>query len=1117
MWAAASRQRRPPLAPKGLFLVGQQITHYQIKALLGQGRIGNVYQAIDLDDFSLVAIKIIHLHLMQEKGMRRRFLQEVNAIPRLEHPSIVKVHEAGIDTDQNILYMTMDYLPGRSLNAYLRQLQFNNQQLNLGDALIVVAQIAEALGYAHQKGLIHRDIRPTVILFRTDDKPEESRNLPGRATIGDFALESILQAEKEPFTPSLPYMSPEAFMDRPLDGRSDIYSLGILLYQLTTDRLPFTAATQADAARQHPYEDPPSPRDLRPDMPLSVENAILKAISKKPEARYQSGAEMAAILRNLAETMPERLAGTAVAADIHEAKTVSAPPLVTISSQWSDDEDHVMVTRDIPHNLNRQIITIGRSDSNDIVLTDTSVTRQHAQLERTETGWKVCDLGSHNGTFIDEKPLLPDIPEEWEPHQTLRVGPFYLHLQPGKGYKFQERPFLAAITPTEIAVLPGERADIAITLENRGTAVDEFSLAMERIPPEWVTLPAAPIRLRPDERTTITAAFHPPFVQNILVGASRYLLTIRSTVRPEEPLSIPGIVRILPSENRFSASLSPTRLTHAGQSFLTIQNRSLNELLFTVTSQDESGDVRFSIWRPREAPPASQNVTARKNGSSNQTAMPNMGAANKLPIVRRLTTAPRRLLMQVESGPRQALNRVMPGLGNMTPRLNLAQQAGRQQSGKQTGPAVPVVDTVSFEEVVFPGNLYTQISAPPGQEEMVRVGLGAQKRPLFGRTNQLLPYTLRVTTPGCEPQTLGGQIELRPRIRINPAFLLIPLMLLLLCLGSLVAYSVWQRSTLAAILNTPADIDKDGLSNLAEVYVYKTDPNRADTDGDGLSDDLEIELKTDPLIADTDDDGLSDAEELRLNTNPRFADTDGDNLSDGLEMLRLNTNPLVSDTLTTTVTSLVGLATPSPVPSATPTTVPTPAPTAVPSSYTLTVSSQSSEDGYILDDPALGRAPVADNTLLLVGEGDSRSRQIKAFLSFDTSELPDDALILSARIQLRRGDVTGKPETLGEIHFDIAPANGFNRNWALESEDFDAFAAETNIAALRDFYSAEVLEAVLSDAGSQAINRNGRSQFRLHFTLPNNGDAVEDRLSFFAANAADKSLHPQLIIDYELP
>ncbi|MFO7683686.1 MAG: protein kinase [Chloroflexota bacterium] len=1087
--------------------------------MLGQGRIGNVYQAIDLEDFSLVAIKIIHLHLMQEKGMRRRFLQEVNAIPRLEHPSIVKVHEAGIDTEQNILYLTMDYLPGRSLNAYLRQLQFNNQQLDLGDALIIVAQIAEALGYAHQKGLIHRDIRPTVILFRLDDKPEESRNLPGRATIGDFALESILQAEKEPFTPSLPYMSPEAFLERPLDGRSDIYSLGVLLYQLTTDHLPFTAATLADAARQHPYEDPPSPRTYRPDMPLVVESAILKAMAKKPEARFQSGAEMAAILRGLAETMPDRIAGTAVAADFADIKTVVVPPLIAISSQWSEEEDHVMITRDVPHNLNRQIITIGRSETNDIILADSGVTRQHAQLERTETGWNVRDLGSQNGTYLDENPLLPDIPEEWEPHQTLRVGPFYLHLQPGKGYNFQERPFLAAITPTEIAVLPGERADIAITLMNRGTAVDEFSLTMDRIPPEWISLPSAPIRLRPDERTTITAAFHPPLVQNILVGASRYLLTVRSAARPEEPLAIPGIVRVLPPENMFSASLSPTRLSRAGQSFLTVHNRSLNELLFTLTSQDETGDMRFSIWRPREARPA--NPTAGKNGSGKRAAAPKLGAANKLPIVRRIAAAPRRLLMQVEAGPRQSLNRAMPGLGAMLPRLNLAQQAGKvgdpRRPGAQSSPAAPAVDAVSYEEVVFPGNLYTQITVPGGQEEMVRVGLDARKRPLFGRTNRLYPYTLRVTAPGCEPQTLGGQIELRPRLRMNPALLLIPFILLFLCLGSLIAISVWQSSTLAAILSTPADIDNDGLSNLAEVYVYKTDPNRADTDGDGLDDGLEIELKTNPLKADTDDDGLSDAEELRLNTNPRFADTDGDNLSDGLEVLRLNTNPLVPDTLTTTVTSLVGLATPSPVPSATPTTVPTPAPTAVPSSYTLTVSSQSSEDGYILQDPALGRAPAADNTFLLVGEGDSRSRQIKAFLSFDTSELPDDATILSARIQLRRGDVTGKPETLGEIHFDIAPANGFARNWALESEDFDAFAAETNIAALRDFYSAEVLEAVLSEAGSQAINRNGRSQFRLHFTLPNNGDAVEDRLSFFAANATDNSLHPRLIIDYELP
>jgi len=330
----------------------------------------------------------------------------------------------------------------------------------------------------------------------------------------------------------------------------------------------------------------------------------------------------------------------------------------------------------------------------------------------------------------------------------------------------------------------------------------------------------------------------------------------------------------------------------------------------------------------------------------------------------------------------------------------------------------------------------------------------------------------------------------------------------------LTIYSLTENATLVAIRNTPSDIDNDGLSNLTEVYIYGTDPNLADTDSDTLSDGDEIAQGTNPRQVDTDEDGLTDAQERLFNTNPLFSDSDGDNLSDGYEAQTLLTNPLFSDTLTITLSSL---ATPTLTPTATPTMTPTPVPTLSPSAFSDTFGSLSAEDGYVMEDQALGRAPIADDINLQVGEGDSNERQIKAFLSFDTSSLPEDAIILSARIQLRRNNVIGQPDNLGVIHFDISPSMGFNNNWALESEDFSAAANSTNIATLDNFYSEQWLEAGLPETQFDLVNRNGRSQFRLYFTLPNNGDNIEDRISFYSGNEEDSGLHPQLIIDYELP
>ena len=136
---------------------------------------------------------------------------------------------------------------------------------------------------------------------------------------------------------------------------------------------------------------------------------------------------------------------------------------------------------------------------------------------------------------------------------------------------------------------------------------------------------------------------------------------------------------------------------------------------------------------------------------------------------------------------------------------------------------------------------------------------------------------------------------------------------------------------------------------------------------------------------------------------------------------------------------------------------PTPVPTLSPSAFSDTFGSLAAEDGYVMEDQALGRAPIADDINLQLGEGDSNERQIKAFLSFDTSDIPEDAIILSARIQLRRNNVIGQPENLGVIYFDIAPNNGFNNNWALESEDFSAFASSTNIATISNLYSGRMV------------------------------------------------------------
>jgi serine/threonine protein kinase len=451
--------------------------------MLGKGRIGTVYQAIDLDKQMPVALKVIAEQLGQKPEFRQRFLREVRLLPRLEHPSIVAIEEVGVDRERDLLYMVTQYVTGGTLTAYLQQLSWQDKVMRPGEALLITAQVAEALDYAHEKGVLHRDIRPNIILFREEEEWRESEEMHRRAVISDFGIASLLEIEKEPLLQSLQYMSPEQCLGKELDGRSDLYSLGVLLYQITVGRLPFAISSAKEAVEKHAYEDPPPPRQIKADLPLAVENVILTAIAKRPQDRFQTGAEMAEVLRQTVAALPQALAVLAPEEGEHEVDTVAALPAGI--GQGIVNEDQVTITQEMPHRLSRRIITIGRSESNDIVLAAPTVTRRHAQLERTAAGWQVRDLGSQNGTYLDDAPLLPDIPVRWHSHQTLRIGPYFLQLKEGKGFTYQAHALDVDVTPNEIEVPAGQARVLRVAVRNLTAEEQEFALTMERVPPEW--------------------------------------------------------------------------------------------------------------------------------------------------------------------------------------------------------------------------------------------------------------------------------------------------------------------------------------------------------------------------------------------------------------------------------------------------------------------------------------------------------------------------------------------------------------------------------------------------------------------------------------------------------
>ncbi len=419
------------------YLIGKQIDHYQIEALLGEGGMASVYRAFDLSQNQPVAFKIMHAHLAHQAQFQERFAQESQAVTNFNSPAIIKVSQQGVH--EGIPYLVMEYLPGGSLTAYLKQLQWTGKRIALGQVVTVGTQVAEGLSYAHQRGLIHRDIKPDNVLLKLNPG-----NGVKQAVIADFGLAMLIKDAQEmatnPFMGSLPYMSPEQCANMPLDGRSDIYSLGIVLYQLSTGQLPFKIDAPADIVK-HLQDAPLPPRLINPDLPESIENVILKALAKKPGDRYQTGAELAHALRQI--DLNEGVAAVAATMDDGVVTQwiekrwligVDVPNRIDVNKTWITEGNYRLL---IAHpweesrivGVSKKSVTIGRQPGNDIVLNDKAVSGQHVRLERTETGWQVSDLGSTNGTFLDSVPVEFNKPREWLDDQTLQVGSYSLRWQ----------------------------------------------------------------------------------------------------------------------------------------------------------------------------------------------------------------------------------------------------------------------------------------------------------------------------------------------------------------------------------------------------------------------------------------------------------------------------------------------------------------------------------------------------------------------------------------------------------------------------------------------------------------------------------------------------------------
>lgn len=254
---------------------------YEIREIIGVGGMAYVYKAYDTIDDRIVAVKILKDEFLTNEEFLRRFRNESKAIAILSHPNIVKVHDVSLG--ENLQYIVMEYIDGITLKEYMDQ----QHDIRWKEAVHFTVQILRALQHAHDKGIVHRDIKPQNIMLLSD----------GTIKVTDFGIarfsrQDLRATSEDKAIGSVHYISPEQARGDITDEKADIYSVGVMLYEMLTGRVPFDADNAVSVAIMQLQSVPTPPREINPDIPEGLEEITVKAMQKEPDSRYQSAAEM---------------------------------------------------------------------------------------------------------------------------------------------------------------------------------------------------------------------------------------------------------------------------------------------------------------------------------------------------------------------------------------------------------------------------------------------------------------------------------------------------------------------------------------------------------------------------------------------------------------------------------------------------------------------------------------------------------------------------------------------------------------------------------------------------------------------------------------------------------
>lgn len=630
--------------------IGQTFGSYMLESLIGAGPNGRVYRARQVRLNRGAAVKILASRLSNAPDFARRFSAAMQRTATLRSPNIAEVEDFG--EQHGLGYIAMEIYDGGSLRSFLQQRVRQRDPWQLAPVLDLVRQAADGVAAAHQVGLIHGHLKPENILLQRRGQATAD---DFRARVGDFGLLEI--AQRAPIT-TLAYTTPEQSHNEPPTSQSDIYALGVVLYEVATGYVPFAVKTPEEAAAKHGGAQPVPPRIVRAELPIELEQIILRCLAKRPEQRFGSMQELSQALGNLpANQSPGQtvlLAGlpTQVLNQPPPQLTQAMPsdptqqPTVRVPAIGPEQQPTVLMPNlpkveliDAQGNVQRALdltgagLTFGRAQENALVLEHEQISRMHARVDWNGRQATISDLGSANGTLIDGVRLPPNVPVPWGWTQRAQVGPFTLRVVPPPGVAMQPAaqpttdPLLlgllggmttppvpaAASAPTEafsvgsgakgllldreqITLTPGQREVLGVTITNSGSGPDTVTISVEGAPGMWIGVPQQAVQVPAGGRVPMAITISVPREAESLAGDYPIIIRARSSANPGESATTRGRWTVLPFVAS-SVTITPRRATGRRDASyqVTVRNDGNQAETFLLTADDDTQELRYSF------------------------------------------------------------------------------------------------------------------------------------------------------------------------------------------------------------------------------------------------------------------------------------------------------------------------------------------------------------------------------------------------------------------------------------------------------------------------------------------------------------------------------------------